>query len=146
MSARLNRGLFSYFVHGAESALVTLPIPFDDDGDGADLADLVRGTSAPAEVIPGMIATVMRVHADTQRQPGAAKRKIMLGVWLRVLSELAKCDHMLAVAGSLEHGPYLMMASTQVRTDTTDEEFEAELPEMVQWLTAQFEKQYGGAE
>ena len=145
MSARHNRGLFSYFVHGAESALVTLPIPFDDDGEGAELADLVRGNSTLAEAISRMIATVIRVHAYTQLHPTAVKRKQMLDTWLCVLSELAKRDHLLAVAGSIEHGPYYMATSAQPRTETTDEQFEADLPEMISWLNEQYESRCGGA-
>ena len=145
MSARLNRGLFSYFVHGAENALVTLPISFDDDGQGAELADLVRGNSTSAEAVSRMIATVINVHAYTQLHPTAVKRKKMLGTWLCVLSELAQRDHMLAVAGSIEHGPYLVATSAQPRSDTTDEQFEADLPEMISWLNEQYEKRCGGA-
>lgn len=145
MSARLNRGLFSYFVYGAESALVTLPIPFDNDGEGAELADLVRGNSTLAEAISLMIATIIGVHVYTQLHPTAVKRKQMLATWLCVLSELAKRDHILAVAGSIEHGPFLMATSAQPRTETTDEQFEADLPEMISWLNEQYEMRCGGA-
>jgi hypothetical protein len=146
MSARLNRGLFSYYLYGAENALVTLAVPFDDNGDGAELADLVRGDSTSlAEAITRMIATVIRVHAYTQLHPTAVKRKQMLDTWLCVLSELAKRDHMLAVAGSIEHGPYYMATSAQPRTATTDEQFEADLPEMISWLNEQYESRCGGA-
>lgn len=144
MSARLNRGLLAYYIFGEEHAVTTLPIPFDEDGAGATLADYVREVSAPRQVVTNAINAVIRAHGAWHAASVIEKREIPLDDWLCALAVLTGHDHMLFVAKSPDDGPYIMLAHK--KNEDTDETFEANLPKMIEGLSRVYAERYGDRE